>query len=149
MTRPGATGQNQFVRAQRAVEEVGVLTADNPRQQRVINEITEWLKASTFEPQTSTFVPEKQESVTATANLISARSAALSNIRDLVSQMVQEENRLLRQRSEAASATYGRMKTIIIAGNALALLFLLAVGVIILQQIRKRSRTSERVTAKQ
>jgi PAS domain S-box-containing protein len=136
-------GQHGLVRAQLTAEELRSLTADNPHQQVLIDEITELLKASTFEPQRGTFVLEKHGSITAKPNLgTPPRDVVLDHLWDLVRQMVQDENRLLRQRSEAVSTFYGRMKAIIIIGNALALLFLLGAGLIILQEIRKR-RISE------
>jgi PAS domain S-box-containing protein len=139
------SSQTTLVRVLQDTDELRSLTADNPRQQRVIAEITDLLKAHPSEPRTGAALQEERVPPAAKPNLDGSLGGITSDrIRELANQMVQEENQLLKQRSEAASASYGRMKAIIILGNALALLFLCAAGAIISHEVRKR-RISEKI----
>ncbi len=68
----------------------------------------------------------------------------MDQIRALLTEMRQEEERLLIQRSETAKASSQKMKPVIVIGDILAILFLFAAGLVIHREMRGRKRAEKR-----
>src|SRR5437016_1500184 len=71
----------------------------------------------------------------------------MDQIRAIILAMKREEQELLAKRLQAAAASSGRMKTILIVGNTMSLVLLLAAGFVIRSETDRRDRTQRELQA--
>jgi PAS domain S-box-containing protein len=121
------------------LNDVGRLTSDNPRQQQALQQLR---------PLISTKLSEFQESLTirgpegAKSDFVvrgGMEKQSLPDITSRITQMKEEESRLLIQRSQDAQKSSFRMKGVIVFGNILATLLLGAAAFAIFQEMSRRS----------
>lgn len=121
------------------LNEVGRLTSDNPRQQQALLQLR---------PLISTKLSEFQESLTirgpegAKSDFVvrgGMEKQSLPDITSRITQMKEEESRLLIQRSQDAQKSSFRMKGVIVFGNILVSLLLGAAAFAIFQEMSRRS----------
>jgi PAS domain S-box-containing protein len=120
------------------------LTAGNPEQQvrlRELNPLTE-KKFAEFQ---STIQLRRTKGWQAAAADVQADAGkqTMNQIRQIVAQMTAEEGRLLTARTAAANARSRRMKTIIVLGGALALLFLFAASLVVHKEMASRKQAEQ------
>ena len=122
------------------------LTADNPVQQRNLDRL-EPLIATKFEEMQDRIDIRNRKGLNAGADAVkqSPGKRLMDSIRDLTLAMKGEEDRLLQQRMAAASAASRRTKSVMIFGNALALLFLTLAGFMVQREMDARKRGQDEI----
>lgn len=148
------TGEEPYLqpyrRAQSQVSEdlrtIRVLTADNPVQQHNLDLLEPLITAKVAEMQGGIDI-RTQQGLDAGAEAVkqSLGKRLMDSIRDLALAMKGEENRLLQQRMAAARAASRRSKSVMIFGNALALLFLALAGLMIQREMDARKRGQDEI----
>jgi PAS domain S-box-containing protein len=136
--------ESSIQRLQREAHELRTLTNDNPTQQGSLDRIDPLLANRFAELQRGVAVRNKQgltAAVTAVREGNGKKTAG--QFRALIGEMQDEERRLLRQRREAADANSRRTKTLIVAGNGIALLFLFIAAVVIFREMGRRHKAEE------
>ncbi len=132
--------QDGTTRVRKDVEEFRALTVDNPKQQEAIDAL-ESLLAQRIAALAERIEIRKKSGVAAGAEAVATGNngeALMTEIRERLNQMRAEEKHLLGLRMEKAAAGDRKMKAIIFSGNALALLFLAAAGVMIHREAVRR-----------
>jgi len=154
------TGQDQYLEPYRNASAVAnqnlknlrQLTADNPVQQR---------RLDALEPAVATKFAELQETIdlrrdkgfeaAAKEVLTDKGKEAMDRIRQLSGEMQEEENGLLKQRSEEEKARAQATKLTIIFGSFLALIFVMTAGFVITRNIatplKEVSEAAQRIAA--
>jgi signal transduction histidine kinase len=117
------------------------LTADNPVQQRNLAKLEPLVKErfGEIDRQIDAGIGNSD----APAPRFDARN--IDEIRDLTLAMKQEEDRLLQRREESAQAASLRTRSVLIAGNLIAFIFLLFAGVIVRREMAGRWQAQEQI----
>lgn len=138
--------QGALAQVRRNVKELRELTADNPNQQHALDGL-EPIVASKFAILQSRIDLRRKEGSAAanTAVREGPGKELMSQIRESISGMQQEEERLLARRSAELEASSRTSKTIIVVGDVLGLIFLLAAGLVIQQEMSQRRRAEAEV----
>jgi PAS domain S-box-containing protein len=128
-------------RVQEWIEELRPLTADNPAQQRRLDEL-EQLIAQRLASMNERMAQRRSEGIEAVANALVLRSGQnlMDRIRETIAEMHTAENLLLEQRSQAARAGTRSSLAIIIGGSSLAVV----IGLLAVQFIRRDLRLREK-----
>jgi signal transduction histidine kinase len=123
------------------VLELRELTADNPVQHRALDHL-EPLLAAMLSTLQYRIVVRDQEGLTAAAKEVSGGSAMLhmTEIRATIADMAQEENTLLKRRTEEVEASLRKTRIMIVTGEVLAVVFLCLAGATVGQGITQRKR---------
>jgi PAS domain S-box-containing protein len=136
-----ASYETDISRASRAVDEIRELTSDNSRQQEnllqlraLFNEIR-----SEFERQVENR-EQRSYAVSLKDSFAITKSISHSQIEGLISQMEQEENDLLAQRSAAENRSGVRTRVAIAAGNILASFLILIAFLMLYREMNKSQR---------
>ena len=154
------TGQDQYLDpyhntaavANQNLKSLRRLTPDNPVQQRRLDAL-EPLVASKFAELQGTIDLRKDKGFEAAAKevLTDKGKEAMDRIRRLTGEMQEEENGLLRQRSEEEKARAQATKLTIIFGSFLALIFVMTAGFVITRNIaaplKEVSEAAQRIAA--
>jgi PAS domain S-box-containing protein len=128
-------------RLQRDIDDVRRLTIDNPKQQRSLTQLTPLIATSLAELQEGIALRQEQGLAAAVSIVREGRGKhTMDHLRTLIAEMKGEEQRLLRQRLATAGVSSRRTKTLIVVGNAVALLFLFAAGLVIFQEMGRRHK---------
>jgi PAS domain S-box-containing protein len=124
------------------------LMADNPRQLERLP-VLERLIATRIDALKQGIALQDAGKTQAARELIAAGAGkkAMDDIRQLIDTMAGEENRLLGERMEDSRASQRDTKATFIVANLVAMSFLLATGVVILQGVLDRKRTEDRIYA--
>lgn len=127
------------------LQQLRKVTADNPRQQRRLD-ILELLIATHFGTLQRAIDLLKQNGISTTSQSIQGDEGKkrMSEIRALISQMVNEEEGLLKQRNEAAAASVRRTIFTTTLGSLLGLGLLVLASLIIHRDITERKREASR-----
>jgi PAS domain S-box-containing protein len=137
--------ESSVLRTKQETDELRRLTSDNPRQQQLLNQLVPLLAARVAELSTEAQVP-KQEHVLPKADLLGiARIDLLTGTLDVIRQMMQEEDRLLKLRLGIAQKNSRLMWITIVSGNILTLLFFLAASLTLNDEMAKRERADAKV----
>lgn len=135
--------QGKLSRAQGLIGELRSLTADNPRQQALLGEIQATLGDLGYDLQKEAESDGgKNSKQAAVGRAGSAHSVFLAQMEDLIQQMQQEEDQLLRQRSEAESRASRHAKVAIVGANLVALA-LVGAALVLLSFYMKKSAAAE------
>jgi len=132
-----------LARVQNDINQVSDLTSDNPRQQESSKQFRILMAAKLS---TLPSLKEIGDFRTANRQLLSAEQA-FQEIRTLIVGMDGEERRLLAERLQAAAAGSARMKTAIVLGNILAILFLAGGAFTIHQEMVRRWKAEKELRA--
>jgi len=119
------------------------LTADNPTQQRSLDEIEPLIALKLAELDDRIKIRNMPGLGAVIPTAIDAGTRYMEHLRTLISKMRLEEQRLLSQRMEAAQVSSRNMKKVLILGNILALVFLMSAGLVIREEMDKRKRSEE------
>ena len=131
-------------RLQLESDEVRRLTVDNPRQQRSINQLRPLVETRLTQLQEGIAVRQKQGMPAALSTVREGRGKqTMDQIRAVITEMKEEEQRLLRQRLDTATVSSHRTKTFIIVGNIVALLFLFTAALVIFREMSRRHKAEE------
>jgi PAS domain S-box-containing protein len=135
-------------RLERDIDEVRSLTIDNPKQQRSLTQLDPLIASRLAELQEGIALRQEQ-GMAAAASMVREGGGkhTMDQLRKLVAEMKGEEQRLLRQRLEAAEVSSRRTKTLIVVGNAVALLFLFSAGLVIFQEMGRRHKAEAALRA--
>jgi PAS domain S-box-containing protein len=127
------------------LEGVRRLTADNPRLQRALDRLDP-VAAKRLSDLQGWLEIRRQEGLAAAAAAIQAGKGKemMDQIRGLIAEMQGEEQRLLLARTSAASASSRRVRAIVGIGNLLFFLSVIAGGLLINREMRKRTRAEEK-----
>lgn len=133
-------------RVDRTIQDMRRLTADNPRQQRLIDALQPLIAQKlAFHKQKIEAVKEKGRQTALEMFPPGLGHQMMDKIRNLADQMKAEENRLLQQRSRAARAD-ARVSTItLLVGSVLSFALLLLVYYHLNRQIARRKSSEERL----
>jgi len=112
------------------------LTADNPNQQRRLDALKP-LISTEFDLITTTIQIRKEKGLEEAARIVKTAQAkkAMDAARDLINAMENEENGLLKQRSEAENASVQATKYTIMFGTPIAFILLTVAGFFITRNI--------------
>lgn len=126
------------VRATRGVEDLRVLTADNPKQQKRIDDLETKVKARLAALDTAIADRHKGLDLEVEAKNTHAGNALMTAARDVIDDMIDEERALLAQREQATAASVDRTRTFQTLGTivSVGLLFLAIYG--LRREIRRR-----------
>jgi len=135
-------------RLERDIDEVRRLTIDNPKQQRALTQLDPLIASRLAELQEGIALRQEQGLAAAVSMVREGGGKhTMDQLRKLVAEMKGEEQRLLRQRLEAAEVSSRRTKALIVVGNAVALLFLFTAGLVIFQEMGRRHKAEEALRA--
>jgi len=135
-------------RLQRDMDDVRRLTIDNPKQQRSLTQLDPLIATRLAELQEGIALRQEQGQPAAESMVPHGRGRQpMDQLRTLIAEMKEEEQRLLRQRLETAEISSRRTKTLIVVGNAVALLFLFTAGLVIFQEMGRRHKAEEALRA--
>ena len=127
---------------------VRALTADNPLQQKALDGLDPLLARNLVETETRIEVRRRHGLA---AGIIAETSGAsqetVDQIRLLIAAMKKEEDILMVRRSRELEGSTRRTKTMLAAGNMLALVFLAFAGFTVKQEIENRKRTEVEIRA--
>jgi len=128
------------------LESLRELTADNPVQQRALDDLEPMIaaKLSYLKYRIDVRNQEGSEALR-DAGLEEIAKRRMDEIRLAIRNMKQEEIRLLAIRVKETNESTARTKVAIVTGNALALLFLALAGIVILQEMSHRRIAEEEV----
>lgn len=131
--------QSDLDRLRDNLNDVGRLTSDNPRQQQALQQLRPLIstKLSEFQESLTSRGPESAKSDFVVRGGMEKQS--LPEITSRITQMKEEESRLLIQRSQDAQKSSFRMKGVIVFGNIVAALLLGAAAFAIFQEMSRRS----------
>lgn len=144
--------RNAATRANQALNNLRRLTADNPVQQRRLDAL-EPLVASRFAELQKIIDVRKENGFEAAAKMVLTDKGkdTMDRIRQLGGEMQEEENGLLKQRSQEEKGRAQATKLTIILGSLLALICILIAGFAITRNIagplREISRAAQRIAA--
>ena len=148
------TGQEPYLRpyndalnhVQESTRALRDLTSDNPVQQSNLNRLEPVVALKLAELQARIDI-RKRDGLDAAAKAVRDGSGRLhmDQIRAVIAEMKDEEQRLLTARSQEASVSSSRAARVIVIGNLLALFFLLLAGAVIFQEMGQRRRAEEEV----
>lgn len=131
-------------RLQHDIGEVRALTVDNTAQQRSLNHLEPLLEARVAQLAQSIAARRGQGlAVAVSAVKTGGGVQTMDQIRGLITEMQGEEGRLLGRRLQLASASSRRAKIMIVAGNVVAFMFLLAAALIVHQEMSRRQKAEE------
>jgi methyl-accepting chemotaxis protein len=139
-----AAGQN--------LENLRRLTADNPVQQRRLDALAP-LVASKFAELQETIALRRDKGFEAAAKMVltDRGKEAMDQIRQLSGEMKEEENRLLKERTQEEKERAQGTKSTIIFGSLIALIFVMAAGFAITRNIatplKEVSQAAQRIAA--
>ena len=138
--------ENGLSQIQRNLQELRALTLDNPNQQRALDQLAPIVVARLEELEERIQVRRRQGlAAGATAVREGAGKDLMDKIRALITTMKTEEERLLAVRSAELETSSRRTKTVIVAGEGLGFVFLFAAGILIRQEMRRRSQAEEEI----
>jgi PAS domain S-box-containing protein len=123
------------------LSDVRALTADNPRQQRAIEQLTSLVR-NTSALQKSGELPLKTETVAQSREL-------LDQIRIVLLEMRQEEQRLERERLQTVQFESRLARIVLGIVSTVALVAIALTGVSVLREMERRTRTEEQLQAAQ
>jgi PAS domain S-box-containing protein len=131
-------------RLQHDIGEVRTLTFDNAAQQRSLSHVEPLLTARVAQLEQG-IAARRGQGLAAAVSAIKTGGGlqTMDQIRDLINEMQREEGRLLGQRLQLASMSSRRAKVLIIAGNVVALMFLLAAALVVHREMSGRQKTEE------
>ena len=148
------TGQEPYLRpyndalsqVQESTRALRDLTSDNPVQQSNLNRLEPVVALKLAELQARIDM-RKRDGLDAAAKAVREGSGRLhmDQIRAVIAEMKDEEQRLLTARTQEASVSSSRAGRVIMIGNLLALFFLLLAGAVIFQEMGQRRRAEEEV----
>jgi PAS domain S-box-containing protein len=121
--------------ADRALDQVQDLTSDNPRQQESLRQLRVLFHGVNLELEKQVESRERRnrtDTVSATAN-----DVLFPKLQDSISQMEQEENNLLAQRSAAENQSAARTRIAMLVGNLLAVFLVLTTILMLYRQVNK------------
>ena len=118
------------------LNDVGRLTSDNPRQQQALQQLKPFISTKFSEFQESLTIRGPESDFVLREGM---EKQSLLDITSRITQMKEEESRLLIQRSQDAQKSSFRMKGVIVFGNILAALLLGAAAFAIFQEMSRRS----------
>jgi signal transduction histidine kinase len=129
-----------------SIKEVRQLTADNPKQQRALDRL-EPLVAARFAAMQDCIDARRNEGLQAAIVTIQRKKGKqlMDQLRDEISAMKLEENRLLNIRAAELKASSRSARFIILFGDSLGFLFLCAAGFVIQQEMSRRKRVEDEV----
>jgi PAS domain S-box-containing protein len=135
--------ETNISRASHAIDELRDLTSDNPRQQEHLLQLRTMFNdvRSEFERQVEVR-GQRSYAVSLKDSFATTKGFSHSRVEDLISQMEQEENNLLAQRSAAENRSAARTRAAIVAGDVLAG-FLILIAILILNRQMKKSELAE------
>ncbi len=128
------------------VDDLRALTMDNPVQQRALDRL-EPLLATTLTALQEPIEIRKRNGLEAAAERVrqSSSKTQMDDTRALLGAMTQEEDSLLKARSEVALASARISRVEIVAAEALAVTFFCLAGVLVWKEITQRRRAEEEV----
>jgi signal transduction histidine kinase len=128
------------------VDDLRALTMDNPVQQRALDRL-EPLLATTLTALQEPIEIRKRNGLEAAAERVrqSSSKTQMDDTRALLGAMTQEEDSLLKARSEVARASARISRVEIVAAEALAVTFFCLAGVLVWKEITQRRRAEEEV----
>jgi signal transduction histidine kinase len=128
------------------IKEVRQLTADNPKQQRALDHL-EPLVAARFSAMQECIDVRRNEGLPAAIVTIQTKKGKqlMHQLRDEISAMKLEENRLLTIRAAELIASSRSARFTILFGDSLGFLFLCAAGFVIQQEMSRRRRVEDEV----
>lgn len=148
------TGEEPFLapyndagdRVRANIKDLRQLTADNPNQQRNLDVLQPLIDAE-LKLMEAHIEVRRQADLTPTVAVVKEGSvkALVDQIRGVISGMQEEEHRLLRIRAQNLEASSRQIRTVILTGNALAFIFLIAAGFLIQQEMKRRREVEEQV----
>jgi signal transduction histidine kinase len=133
--------EDSISKVQQDVEEFRQLTSDNPRQQEAIQQL-EPMIVDRLAGLNQRLEIRKRSGLLAGAEAVASGDNGeelMEGIRGQISEMRHTEGQLLASRLSVATAGARKVKAIIIVGNALALLILLAAGFVIHRETGRRN----------
>jgi PAS domain S-box-containing protein len=118
-----------------------VLTADNSRQRAALDRLEAVSSGLTREMAARVSLRQRAGADAAITALRQSQPwIALAGIQDVLSEMQDEEKRLLNVRTHAVEIASARTRVAILFGNVLALLFMAATGIAIFPEMRARKK---------
>jgi PAS domain S-box-containing protein len=133
-----ASYRKNISRADRIIGEFKDLTSDNPRQQEFSVQLRAQFNEVRSEFERQVEVRKHGSRANAAANAFAtANDVSFLKVQDLISQMEQEENDLLKQRSVAESQSAARTGAAILAGNILAGILILIALLMLYREMNK------------
>jgi CHASE3 domain sensor protein len=124
------------------------LTADNAVQQRNLDRLEPVVASKLSELQDGLEIRMREGLLAAVAAVREGSGEfQMDEIRSAISDMKQEEVRLLVARTREADSSSRRTGIVIVSGNALALFFLSLAGAVIFQEMGRRRRAEDEVRA--
>ena len=133
-------------RAGHEVKELRELTADNADHLRALDRLEPLIDAK-FAAMDATVVTRKRSGLAAGAEALRQGSGKqlMDQIKVVLSDMRQEEDRLLLVRSADLETSSRRTRTVIIVGEGLGFFFLFVAGFVIHEEMKQRARAEEEV----
>jgi len=137
-----------YARVNGDVVELRRLTSDNPVQQRALDGV-EPLISERLEMLRDRVEMRRKSGLVSEAELIRQGPGKqhMDKIRAQLAGMKQEENRLLKLRTEEAAKSSQNTRTVIVSGEMLGIAFLCLAGVVVGQEMGQRRRAEEGVRA--
>jgi CHASE3 domain sensor protein len=122
------------------IHEIRTLTADNPVQQLATERLQSAVAEFARREDRMVRLRQDGEAVSVRALRQNQPGQASTEIRAIVSAMRAEENRLLKQRTSAVEVNSWKTRRAIIAGNLVALLFIIVSGFSVQREMRARNQ---------
>jgi len=128
-------------KVQQDAEQFGQLTSDNPRQQEAIQQLTPVVAARVAGLKLRLEIRKRSGLLVAAEAVASGDNGEelMEGIRGRIGEMRHTEERLLASRLSVAAFSAQKVKVIIVVGNVLALLILLAAGFVIHRETGRRN----------
>jgi signal transduction histidine kinase len=133
-------------RVHQNVKDVRELTADNPVQQRALDRLEPMISERLGTAHDQIEIRTRVGLVSGTESVRAGLGKKfMDQIRDQLTEMKQEENRLLKSRKEEAQKSSRATRIVIVTGEALAIGFLCLAGIVVGQEMGQRRRAEEEV----
>jgi signal transduction histidine kinase len=137
---------NALEQVRQNVKNVRELTADNPVQQRALDPLEPMISARVEAARDLIEIRTRQGLATGAESVRSGPGKQfMDQIRGQLAEMRQEENRLLKSRTEEAEKSSRATRIVIVTGEALAVGFLCLAGIVVGQEMVQRRRVEEEV----
>lgn len=134
--------------ARKNLAELRTLTADNPEQQERLTKLTDLISLRFSTMQSTVLLPPKDRLASALSAINAGSQERVGvEIRESVATIRGEEERLLTRRNLKAQGSSRQMKTILIAGDLMALTFLVAAAVAVQHEMSRRSAAEKALKA--
>jgi len=127
---------NAFDRVRQNLKDVRELTVDNPVQQRALDRLEPIISEGLGTVRNRIEIRTREGLAAGVESLRTGPGRQLTDqVREQLSEMKQEEDRLLKSRMEEAEKSSRNSRTVIVTGEGLAIAFLCLAGIVVGQEI--------------